>query len=105
MAKAQKKSPAMKLLDEIVYEPLSFGHMIRTLRECKPWTQAALAHKLGISRNHLSDVERGRKLVSAERALRWARIMGGSPHQFVQLALQGELDAAGMKARVRVEAA
>jgi len=51
------------------------------------------------------DVEKGRRGVSAERAARWARELGAPVHTFVKLALQAELDAAGLNYRVEISAA
>jgi transcriptional regulator with XRE-family HTH domain len=60
---------------------------------------------LGVSRSHICDVEKGRKVVSAERAAKWAKILGYSDIQFVRLALQDQLDKAGVKMNVKVGAA
>ena len=43
--------------------------------------QAAFAKKLGITVSHLSDIENGRKGVSPERAVKFARILGLSEKQ------------------------
>jgi hypothetical protein len=43
--------------------------------------------------------------VSPERAAAWAKILGYSDIQFVRLALQDQLDKAGVKMSVTVEAA
>jgi len=43
--------------------------------------------------------------VSPERAATWAKILGYSDIQFVRLALQDQLDKAGVKMNVQVEAA
>ncbi|NNK09042.1 MAG: XRE family transcriptional regulator, partial [Myxococcales bacterium] len=50
-------------------------------------------------------VEKGRKLVSAERAAAWAKVLGFPETVFVKLALQEQLDRAGVKMNVQVEAA
>jgi len=68
-------------------------------------SQAAFARKLGISPSHLCDIEKGRKVVSAQRAARFARILGRSPEQFVRLSLQELVDEAGLKMRVNIAAA
>ena len=51
---------------------------------------------------HLCDIEKGRKVVSPERAARFARVLGRSAEQFVRLSLQGLVDQAGLKMRVNV---
>jgi hypothetical protein len=43
--------------------------------------------------------------VSAERAARWARILGYPEALFVKLAMQAELDAAGIKLKIDIKAA
>ena len=63
------------------------------------------ARRLGIPRQHLCDIERGRRNVSLERAVRFARTLGYSDRQFVTLALQDALRSAGLKMKVTVEAA
>lgn len=105
MTKRAKKSEAMKLLDKMVGEPLTFGSMLRTIRECDEMTLEAFAQKLGISRSNLCDIEHGRKGVSLPRAARWAHVLGYPEKQFVTLALQAELDAAGLKYHVEIKAA
>ena len=44
-------------------------------------------------------------MVSPERAVAWANILGFPPTVFVKLALQEQLDRAGVKMNVEVEAA
>ncbi|MES1177722.1 MAG: hypothetical protein ABUL62_25580 [Myxococcales bacterium] len=43
--------------------------------------------------------------MSVERAAAWARTLGYMEAQYVALALQAAVNAAGLKLRVRVEAA
>ena len=95
---------AMELLESI-HGPMTLGDMIWSLRECDEVSQAEFARRLGVSRSHLCDVEKGRKVVSAGRAADWAEILGFPPTVFVKLALQEQLDRAGVKMNVEVEAA
>lgn len=99
-----RKSKTAKILEEIV-GPLTFGRVVWARRLGDELTLEALASKLGVSRGHLCDIEKGRRSVSPERAARWAKLLGESESVFVELALQAELDAAGLKYRVTVEAA
>lgn len=85
--------------------PMTLGRALRAMRTTNDLTQAACAKKLRVSVQHLSDVENERRTVSAERAARWARTLGFPESSFVELALQAEVKAAGLKLRVRVEAA
>jgi len=106
MAKARKaKSEALKLLERISGGPLTFGRALVSVRKCEALSQLECAERLGISKSHLCDVEKGRKTVSPERAATWARSLGYPESVFVRLAIQGELDAAGLKYRVEIEAA
>lgn len=86
-------------------EPASLPSLIRSSREREGASLEAFAQRLGISRANLCDIEQGRKRVSAERASRWARVLGHSEALCVQLAIQAELDAAGLRFRVEVQAA
>jgi transcriptional regulator with XRE-family HTH domain len=65
----------------------------------------AFANKLGVSKAHLCDIEKGRRNVSVERAVKWAKLLRHSERQFVKLAFQGELDAKGIRLTVDVKAA
>ena len=95
---------AIELLESID-GPMTLGDMIWSLRDCDDVSQAEFARRLGVSRSHLCDVEKGRKVVSPERAAAWAKVLGFPPTVFVKLALQEQLDRAGVKMQVEVEAA
>ena len=101
----EKKSAAMKTLEKIAGGPLSLGRAIESIRKGEELSQEQCAKKLGVSKSHLCDVEKGRKTVSPERAARWAHILGYPESVLVRLAIQGELDAAGLKYKVEIEAA
>ena len=106
MSKAtKKKSDAMRILEKISGGPLTLGRAIESIRKSEELSQDECAKKLGVSKSHLCDVEKGRKTVSSERAAKWARILGYPESVLVRLALQGELDAAGLKYRVDIKAA
>jgi len=95
----------MKLLEKLSGGPLSFGRAMASVRKSEGWSQEEYAKKLGISKSHLCDVEKGRKVVSPERASRWARLLGYPESVFIRLAIQAELDAAGLSYRVEINAA
>jgi transcriptional regulator with XRE-family HTH domain len=101
----KKKSATMKFLDELIGEPLTFAGMVRNVRETDGYTLASMGKKLGCSAQFLSDVEHARRTVSPKLAARWAKALGYHPVVWVQHALQAEVDAAGLKLRVTVEAA
>jgi len=67
--------------------------------------RAGFAATLGISRQHLHQLETGQKSVSPERAVRFARLLGQSESYFLQLALQDLANDSGIKASVQVKVA
>ncbi len=101
---SEPRIDAMELLESL-YGPVTLGGMLWSLRMCDEISQAEFARRLGVSRSHLCDVEKGRKVVSPERAAAWAKVLGFPETVFVKLALQEQLDRAGVKMNVQVEAA
>jgi len=99
------KSEAMAFLEELTGGPLTLAKLLRSIREGEGKTQIEFAKTLGVSKQHLSHVENGRKVVSPERAARWAALLGFGEAQFVRLALQDELHRAGLRYTVTVDAA
>lgn len=95
-----KKSATMSFLDSLVGEALTLGSLLQTIRETDELSQAELAARLGVSKSHLCDIEKGRKAVSPERASRFALELGYSEEQFVRLALQQMIEAAGLDFQV-----
>ena len=96
---------AENFLNKLRKEPLTFGTMIHSLRECDEISQAELARKVRISRANLCDIEKERRTVSPAMAAKFARVMGYSVNQFVALALQDQLRKAGLKLKVDLKAA
>ena len=68
-------------------------------------TLDAFAKLLGVSRQHLCDIEKGRRRVSPARAAKWARVLGYSETMMAQLALQYMVEEAGLRMKVSVKAA
>ncbi len=101
----ERKSAAIKLLEKIAGGPLTLGKAIESVRKSEDLSQDACAKKLGVSKSHLCDVEKGRKIVSPERAAKWARVLGYPESVLVRLTIQAELDAAGLKYKVALDAA
>lgn len=101
----KKKSEAVKFLEKITGGPLTLARLLHSIRQGEEMTLAEFAKKLGISRQHLCDIEKGRKVVSPERAAKFAKILGYSQEQFVALALQALLDEADLDLKVEVKVA
>jgi len=85
--------------------PLTLGQLLASLREADESGLAAFAATLGISRQHLHQLETRQKNVSPERAVRFARLLGQSESYFLQLALQDLANDSGITARVQVRVA
>ena len=100
-----KKSAAIKFLDELSGESLTFGQMIEALRKSDEISQVELARRMKISRARLCDIEKGRRSVKPAQAAQFARVMGYHPAHFVAQALEDQVREAGLKLRVTVEAA
>ena len=94
-----------RFLESLNAGPLTFGQLLSAIREADEQSLAQFASRLGISRQHLHQIESGQKRVSPERAVRFARVLGHSEVYFVQLALQDLVDDAGVSARVEVKVA
>ncbi len=103
--KRSKGSSVGDLERKILGGPLTFGEAVEALRVRDERSQVEFAKKLGISRQYLCDVEKGRRLVSPEQAARFARAFGHPAQVLVQLALQDAVHAGGLKLKVAVEAA
>ena len=100
-----RKSDAVRFLEKLTGGPVTLGRFLEAVRLGEELTQPAFAKRLGLSRSHLNDIEKGRKAVSPERAARFAKVLGYSQARFVQLALQDLVNRGGLKLRVDVKAA
>ena len=100
-----EKSSAMRFLEDIHGEQLSLGGLLLAIREGEEMTQADFAKQLGISRSHLCDIEKQRKVVSLARAVHFAKCLGYSEAQFARLSLQSLVEQAGLNLKVKIEAA
>ena len=102
---AATKNAAIRALEAAAGGPLTFRRMLRSIREGEAESLETFARKLGVSRMHVHDIEKQRRGVSVERAAQWATLLGYHPEQFVQLALQAQLDAAGLRLEVAIKRA
>lgn len=101
----KKKSDSMRFLEKVGGGPLTMAEILKTLRESDETSQQDFAEQLGISKQNLCDIEKGRKFVSSPRAAIFATKLGYPPTYFIQHALQEELDRAGVRLRIIVDAA
>ena len=100
-----KKSDAVKFLEKTVSGPLTLGRLLEAIRLGEEMTMKEFAGLLEISVSHLNDIEKGRKHVSPERALRFAKLLDYSKEQFVELSLQEIVDDLDTTFKIKVSAA
>jgi len=82
--------------------PISFGEMLYSFRLTADKSQVEMADTLGISKQELCNIEKGRKLVSVERAKAFALTLEIPPRTFAKYALQDQLSAAGIEGEVEI---
>lgn len=103
-----KKNINQKLihkLETIAKEKLTLGSLIKSIRLGEEKTQEEFATQLGISKQYLCDIEKGRRCVSPKLAAKYAELLGYSVDQFIRLCLQDMLDKDGFSFIVSIEAA
>jgi len=85
------------VLEELLGGPFTFAIFMGGIRATLDLTQAEMAKKLGISRQALCEIEKGRTIVSAETAVSYARKAGFSEVVAAEAALQDQLRKSGLK--------
>jgi len=95
-----KKSEAMLFMEKITGGPLTIAGILKSMRESDEISQKDFAAQLGISKQNLCDIEKGRKAVTPSRAAIFAQKLGYPPTAFIRIALQEELDRAGVKLQI-----
>jgi transcriptional regulator with XRE-family HTH domain len=98
----ERKSKAMRFLESLTGGPLTVSELLLSLRLSDDLSQEKFAKRLGISKQHLCDIEKGRKVVSPGRAAVFATRLKQPPAFFIQLALQEELKRVGVRIKVKV---
>lgn len=103
--KAKMDQETRMFLEELNGGRLTFGQLLASIRESEDESLAKFSQRLGVTRQHLHQIEKGAKRVSPERALRFANQLGHSEVYFVQLALQDLVNDSGLSATVAVNVA
>ena len=70
---------------------LTFASLLLAHREGEELTQKEMADLLGISKQSLCDLEKGRRIPSAARAASIAEQLGMIPESFIELAIEDHL--------------
>jgi DNA-binding transcriptional regulator YiaG len=100
-----RKSKTLKFLESLNSGPLSLGALLEAIRLGEKVSQSDFARRLKISRSHLCDIEKRRKLLSPMRAAKFARVLRYGESQFVRLALQDQVAKAKLPFEVLLRAA
>lgn len=87
------------------FGPMTIAMSLRSHRLSEEVSQTDFAKKLKISKANLCDIEKGRKLVSVERAAKFARLLQMPEAYFVALAIGDQLRAANLKYEVFIKKA
>jgi DNA-binding XRE family transcriptional regulator len=82
---------------------LTFGRYLRAHRLGEEWSQVWTAKKIGLSKQGLNDLERGRKLPSIKKALQIAKKLELPEHLIVMLVLQDQVDREKLNLKVTVQ--
>jgi len=85
--------------------PMTLATFLSSWRESLGLSQVAFAKKLGISAANLCDIEKGRQLISPKKATQIAKKIGYSETVLVELVINEQLAADGLKFRVKAEVA
>jgi transcriptional regulator with XRE-family HTH domain len=99
--KSKMTEKTLKEMEKICGK-LTLGKLILALRQADDITQVDFASKLGITKQHLCDIERDRKSVGPKLAAKYAHILGFSKEQFIRLALQDLVDREGLNVQVEI---
>lgn len=95
---------ARDVLDELL-GPVSFGDLLKAIRLSLELTQVQMAKKLKISRQELCDIEKGRKTVSVDRAVFFAKKLKHSDKLFAKYVIEDQLRKSGLNLKVHFDEA
>lgn len=97
----ENKISAKKAIRELTGH-IRFGDMLLSFRKAQELSQVEMAKRLGISKQDLCNIEKGRKLVSVERAVSFANALGIPAKTFAKYVLQDQLQKAGLKEEIEI---
>lgn len=76
---------------EALWTQMTFGGLVRSLRMSDEISQVALAKRIGVSKQFLSDVERNRKEVGFSFAKKVSKALGYSVEPLIELLIRDQL--------------
>ncbi len=92
----KKSTKSLAFLESLSNKKLTISSLLWSIREAEELTQVQFAEKLDITRQYVCDLEHGRRNITPKLAAKFAKKLGYSEEQFVRLALQDQLDKAGL---------
>lgn len=96
----KNSADSLKTLDKLAGIPLTFGSALKANRLAEEMSQSELGAKIGVSRQYIHQLETGNRNPSVEQAVRIAKVFGMPEDQFVELALQVQVEKAGLQKAV-----
>jgi transcriptional regulator with XRE-family HTH domain len=84
---------------------ITFGKLLKSHRLGLGLTQVQMAKKLGIIKQELCNIEKGRKIISPERAKKFAEILEYSPQIFIKYVIQDQLAKIGITTEIEFKKA
>jgi len=93
---------SLTILKNLTGRSVTLGSFLWSIRECEEFSQVEFAKLLGVSKQYLCDIENGRRVVSVKAAAEFAAKLNYSAKHFVRLALQDELNKAGLHFAVEI---
>lgn len=90
---------------EAIIGKMTIGLFLKAFREADDLSQVEVTRKLKITRANLCDIEKERKLVSPERAAKFARILKVPESALVRLSLQDLLRSTRLEDEIELKGA
>ena len=97
-----KNSRKAKVAVRKITGTISFGEVLKPFSETRGWTQVEMANVLGISKQDLCNIEKGRKIVSVDRCVKFAKALNHSPSVFAKYVLEDQLMRAGIPNEIKI---
>lgn len=100
--KSSMTNATLREIEKITGGKLTLGKLLCAIRQADDKTQVEFSEKLGISKQHLWDIEHERKIVSPKLAAKYAKILHYPKEQFIRLSIQDSLDRDGLNVVVDI---
>lgn len=88
---------------QYIWEKMTFGGLVKSLRISDDITQVNLARKLGVSKQFLSDVEHDRKDIGISFAKKVSDALGYSIEPLIELIIRDQLRKQNLNYKVELK--